>query len=110
MTTIEYHGTAYRQALDPSAPWLISFVAPAEEVNAWAGIPRKTDNTLTGFQRPDEESRVLKAKDYFSKFTTNQSPTSLVLGIHAQADEHRLIKLVFLDDDKGESNVRRCKV
>jgi hypothetical protein len=109
MKTIEYFGTAYRQALDPNAPWLISFVAAAEDINTWAGIPRKTDNALTGFQRPDEEARVLKAKDYFSKFTTNQSPTSLVLGIHEQPDEHRLIELEFLSSDET-MNIRPCKV
>jgi hypothetical protein len=109
MKTIEYSGTAYRQALDPAAPWLVSFVASAEDVYSWAGIPRKTDNTLTGFQRPDEEPRVLKAKDYFSQFTTNQSPTSLVLGIHQQPGDKRLIELQFDEKDEGKS-VRACKL
>ncbi|MFV8669540.1 hypothetical protein ACNRC9_11050 [Ralstonia pseudosolanacearum] len=109
MKTLEYSATAYRQALNPDAPWLISFVAPAEEVHTWAGIPRKTDNTLTGFQRPDEEPRVLKAKDYFSQFTTNQSPTSLVLGIHQQSNGKRLVDLQFEDQDEDKS-VRSCKL
>ncbi len=109
MKTLEYSATAYRQALNPDAPWLISFVAPAEEVHTWAGIPRKTDNTLTGFQRPDEEPRVLKAKDYFSQFTTNQSPTSLVLGIHQQSNGRRLVDLQFEDQDEDKS-VRSCKL
>lgn len=110
MKTIQYTATAYRQALDPSSPWLVSFVAAAEEVYAWAGIPRKTDKALTGFQRPDEEPRVLKAKDYFSKFSTNQSPTSLVLGVHQQQAQHQLVKLEFESDADAAKSTRRCKV
>lgn len=110
MKTVEYVATAYRQALDPSAPWLISFVAPAEEICKWAGIPRKTDNDLTGFQRPDEELRVLKAKDYFSKFNTNQSPTSLVLGVHQQEPQHQLVQLMFESNADEGQTTRRCKV
>lgn len=110
MKTLTYQGTAYRQALDPAAPWLVSFVAPAEEICEWAGIPRKTDNALTGFQRPDEESRVLRAKDYFSKFTTNQSPTSLVVGVHQQETQYQLVKLKFLDQADAERTTRRCEV
>ena len=105
----EYFGTAYRQALDPKAPWLVSFVAPAEDVYKWAGIPRRTDNALTGFQRPDEEARVQKAHDYFSKFSTNQSPTSLVLGLHKQNHESPRLELTFLEEaSESNPNVRKC--
>lgn len=106
---IRFPATAYRQAMDPAAPWLISFVASAEQVHSWAGIPRKTDKALTGFQRPDDKNRVLKAQDYFSKFTKNQSPTSLVLGIHPQADGDPLVRLEFLEGDENQS-IRACRV
>jgi hypothetical protein len=105
----EYVGTAFRQALDDKAPWLIAFVAPAEELLEWAGIPRKSDQSLIGFQRADEERRVVQAKDYFSKFNLNQSPTSLVMGIHPDLGGGTKISLELAPIAKG-APIRQCKL
>jgi hypothetical protein len=105
----EYIGTAYRQALDAKAPWLVSFVATAEDVSTWAGIPRRTEKGLIGFQRPDDDNRVARAAEYF-KDPQNQSPTALILGVHRVNDEsQRRVILEFLDDDVTKA-VRRCKL
>lgn len=89
MTTIEprtYRGLAYRQSLTQGAPWIFAFVATAEEVLEWAGIPRRASSELIGFQRVADEARVLKAKDYFSN-PNNQSPTSVTLGLHSPTSD-----------------------
>ena len=99
MKKISYKGTAYRQAQDATAPWLVSIVAPAEEIYEWAGIPRRTNQSLTGFQRPDDEKRVEKTQKYFTAFSRNQSPTSLVLGIHQSTENPPPIELNFLGED-----------
>ena len=105
----EYFGTAYRQAQDPAAPWLISFVATAEEVSSWAGIPRRSEKGLVGFQRPDDDSRVDRAQEYF-KDPVNQSPTALIVGIHrVSSDAERRVRLEFLADDIT-AQTRACKL
>jgi hypothetical protein len=109
MQSVVYDGTAYRQALDPTAPWLISFVAPAEDIFRWAGIPRKTDKALTGFQRPDDPPRVVKTQDFFSKFSQNQSPTSIVVGVHAPHPQQPIFAVEFVDP-QPESPIQRCRV
>src|SRR3954467_13647472 len=91
----EYPGTAFRQAQDAKASWLVSFVGPAEELLEWAGIPRKSDQGLIGFQRPDEEPRVYRAKEYFSQYNLNQSPTSLVMGVHPNSGAGASVDLQF---------------
>lgn len=109
MASFTYHGTAYRQALDPKAPWLVTFVSAAEELLVWAGIPRKTDRDLIGFQRPDEEPRVISAKNYFSQYGENQSPTSLVLGIHPQVGEGTSVHLQFTGGADSDT-IRGCEL
>jgi hypothetical protein len=96
-----YRGTAYRQSTDKKAPWLVSFVAPAEQVLEWAGIPRKSDKAIHGFQRAAEESRVLRAKEYFRQFSMNQSPTSVVMGLHPQHGIGAQISLELEGDSSG---------
>src|SRR5688572_5108450 len=76
-----YKGTAYKQTEHPDAPWILDFVAPVSEILAWAGIPRRSNSNMTGFQRAFEPSRVTRARDFF-KLGPNQSPTSLIIGIH----------------------------
>jgi hypothetical protein len=109
MTSFVYQGTAYRQALDQNAPWLVTFVASAEDLLAWAGIPRRTDKDLIGFQRPDDDARVLKAKDYFSRYGMNQSPTSLVLGIHPSVGEGASVELTFQGGSETDTS-RPCQL
>jgi hypothetical protein len=90
----EYRGTAYRQNVDAGTPWILSFVAIAEELVEWAGIPRRSDDNLAGFQRAYDPARVAKAKSFFD-IPQNQSPTAIIVGIHP-SDE--AIVSLTLDD------------
>jgi hypothetical protein len=102
-----YKGVAYRQANDPQSPWIISLVAPAEEILDWAGIPRRTtDPEMAGFQRAFDPARVEKAKKFFD-IGVNQSPTSVVIGIHPAPNANAPpVKLTF-DNDEA-SSIRSC--
>lgn len=86
MTARDYEGFAYRQATDEDSPWLFAFVATAEDISQWAGIPRRADSQLVGFQRAAEASRVEAAKTFFDT-PTNQSPTSVAIGLHPASDD-----------------------
>src|SRR3954453_5574122 len=77
-----YEGIAYKQALDPdTAPWIMTFVAPAEDITAWAGVPRRSSDRLAGFQRAVDEPRRERAEEFFTQ-PPNQSPTAVIVGIH----------------------------
>lgn len=107
--THKYSGIAYRQTTDSSAPWLVTFVATAEDISSWAGIPRRSEKGLIGFQRPDDERRVTQAEGFF-KNTKNQSPTALIVGIHRPASGERpRVRLVFTDND-SEASIRQCEL
>ncbi len=110
MTNIyKYTGTAYKQALDRNSPWLLNFVASVDDVDVWAGIPRRSSNGLVGFQRPDDPRRVDRAQEFFNS-PVNQSPTALILGVHRVANEsERRFKLKFLDGDE-HSHIRKCEI
>ena len=93
MATYTYPGTAYKQSLHRDAPWIVSFVAPAEELLLWAGIPRRSDQKLVGFQRMDDELRVNRAQKFFTT-ENNQSPTALIIGIHpVDRESERKVRL-----------------
>jgi len=76
-----YTGFGYRQSRNPSAPWIFAFVAPVEGIFEWAGIPRRSDANLSAFQRPEDPTRISQAKDFFNA-SINQSPTTIILGVH----------------------------
>lgn len=89
-----YPATAYRQAASASAPVLVSFVATAEDLLTWAGIPRRTEQSMFGFQRIEDSGRVARAKEFF-RLPPNQSPTALVVGVHQVAPgSGRLVRLL----------------
>src|SRR5437879_5348949 len=95
MAQLTYRGFAYRQTEAPAAPWLVTFVASSEELLTWAGIPRKSEQNLTGFQRPMDDARVAKAKAFFD-MPNNQSPTALIVGIPKPVpDQQPAIQLVM---------------
>lgn len=102
-----YKGTAYRQGTDPQAPWIVSFVAKAEELLEWVGIPRRSERGLVGFQRIDDPIRVDRAKQFFME-PLNQSPTALIVGIHNPgSSDIRTVSLNFID---LEGDIRRCEL
>ena len=51
-TIYTYQGVAYKQNSDAQTPWIVSFVASAEEIREWASIPRrgKSEDGQIGFQ------------------------------------------------------------
>src|ERR1700722_3574850 len=108
MANYVYTGTAYRQAIDPSAPWLVSFVAPAEELLKWCGIPRRSEQNQAGFQRLETPARVLRAKEFFEQ-SSNQSPTALIVGLHSPDQTSQIARIEFEDDDET-ATLRPCKV
>src|SRR5687767_8384759 len=97
-----YRGLAYRQATSKGAPWLVTFVAIAEDITAWVGIPRRSsDKSLVGFQRLEDQTRAEKAQKFFED-PNNQSPTALIVGIHQMAPGiPQAIELVFDDGSEG---------
>jgi hypothetical protein len=106
---LAYKGIAYRQSRDQSAPWIVTFVCPAEELTTWAGIPQRTDQIVLGFQRPEDDIRVLKAKRFFD-LGINQSPTAIVVGLHPPVGEDaRVVSMEFLDTDETLP-IRPCRL
>ena len=106
----EYSAVAYRQATNPAAPWIVSFVAGAEDLLGWVGIPRRTEKGLIGFQRLDNEEKVFRAKEYFME-PNNQSPTALILGIHESPNNSvKAVDLIFDAEDTKNANVKKCKL
>lgn len=76
----KYLGLQYSQADGAS---LVSFIAPAEEIRQWGGIPHKTTDFLGGFQRPlgDRYKHII---DFFDE-QKNQSPTAIVVAFRPGA-------------------------
>lgn len=103
-----YQGIAYRQSRSPDAPYLVSFVATAEELLEWAGIPRRSEENLIGFQRAFDPKRVDLAKEFFA-FPENQSPTALVVGLHPSAGRDPDALKVKMGGDAGDS-IRPCSI
>jgi hypothetical protein len=103
-----YQGIAYRQSRSSDAPYLVSFVATAEELLEWAGIPRRSEENLIGFQRAFDPKRVDLAKEFFD-FPENQSPTALVVGLHPSAGRDPDALEVKMDGDADDS-IRPCSI
>jgi hypothetical protein len=103
-----YSGISYRQSRSPDAAYLVSFVAAAEDLLQWAGIPRRSEENLVGFQRGYDEARVERAKSYFD-FPENQSPTALVVGLHPP--EGRDPDAIRVEMDGNERDlIRTCTI
>jgi hypothetical protein len=103
-----YEGIAYRQSRSHEAPYLVSFVATAEELLEWAGIPRRSEQNLVGFQRGFDSVRVDRAKKYFD-FPENQSPTALVVGLHPPAGRDPEALEVKMGGNDGDT-IRPCTI
>ena len=107
MKSQTYQGVAYRQGTAPEVSWIVSFVAPAEEILDWAGIPRRTeDDEMSGFQRAFDPGRVDQAKQFFD-IPLNQSPTAIVVGFHPPTSGTPRVELTF-QADKPTENIQPC--
>lgn len=108
MKKISYRGFAYRQGTSQESPLIVSFVAPAEEVVDWAGMPRRSaDDEMAGFQRAYDDSRVEKAKEFF-KVGKNQSPTAIVVGLHPSDHAATAPQIDFDPDTPSDAPIRPC--
>lgn len=74
-----YSVFAFRQ--QDLSPIQVAFVANAADVLRWAGIPRKSEELLTGFQRFLDEQRVDTQIAPFFQSPTNCSPTAIIVAL-----------------------------
>lgn len=79
MTKFEYPVLAFRQ--QKGAPIEVAFVAYAGDVLKWSGIPRKSDELLTGFQRFKDEKRIDQEIVPFFANPANCSPTAIIVAL-----------------------------
>ncbi len=76
-----YFGLLFRQRED--APEAVLFIAPAEEIGEWAGVPRKSSAFMKGFQRAIDEKHVEEIVGFFQE-SENISPTAIVVAFKPQ--------------------------
>ena len=79
MLTYEYDVLAFRQQSD--SPIQVAFVAPAEEILKWSGVPRKSDELLTGFQRFRDGKRINQEIVPYFQNPKNCSPTAIIVAL-----------------------------
>lgn len=83
MREFNYQGLAFRQ--QEASPIQVSFVAHAEEIMEWAGIPRKSDEFLAGFQRFRDDQRVDQEILPFFQDPKNCSPTAIIVALRKES-------------------------
>ncbi|MEK8030986.1 hypothetical protein AACH06_09185 [Ideonella sp. DXS29W] len=76
---IEYDVLAFRQ--QEKSPIQVAFVAHSGDVVRWAGIPRKSDELLTGYQRFKDQDRVNQSIVPYFQDPKNCSPTAVILAL-----------------------------
>ena len=74
-----YKVIAFRQ--QSKSPIQVAFVAHAAEVLQWSGIPRKSDELLTGYQRFLDDARVDTQITPFFQTPENCSPTAVIVAL-----------------------------
>lgn len=72
----KYLGLRFRQRED--GPELVQFLAPAEDIGLWGGVPQKSSKFLKGFQRAEDPKRKLQIYKFFDQ-PANISPTAIVV-------------------------------
>lgn len=81
---ITYKVLAFKQ--QANAPIQVTFVAHAGELMNWAGIPRKSDELLTGYQRFRDNNRVDQEIVPFFQNPQNCSPTAIIIALRKNTD------------------------
>ena len=79
MKHFSYPVLAFKQ--QAKSPIQVTFVAPAAEIIAWAGVPRKSDELLTGYQRFIDKARVDQQIVPFFQNPQNSSPTAIIVAL-----------------------------
>lgn len=83
MKTFEYSVLAFRQ--QEKSPIEVVFVAKADEITTWAGVPRKSDELLAGYQRLKDNDRVDKQIVPFFQNPANSSPTAIIVSLRPES-------------------------
>ncbi|WNG27698.1 hypothetical protein F0U62_29455 [Cystobacter fuscus] len=74
-----YNVLAFRQ--QEKSPIQITFVAHAGDILQWSGIPRKSDELLTGYQRFRDPKRVDQEIVPYFQNPKNCSPTAVIVAL-----------------------------
>jgi len=74
-----YPVLAFRQ--QEKAPTQVTLVAHSGEVLNWAGVPRKSDELLTGYQRFKDDDRINRQIVPFFQDPHNCSPTAIIVAL-----------------------------
>lgn len=77
-TTYEYAAQRFAPR-EGTGQQMLLFVAPAADIRAWAGVPRKAFDYQHGFQRTLNPGRVNEVARFFRESDRNVSPTSVVV-------------------------------
>lgn len=78
MTTTTFHYIGQRYTQRSGGQETLLFLAPAEDISTWGGVPQKSSRFMKGFQRSDDESHWLEIAEFFEK-EGNISPTAIVV-------------------------------
>jgi hypothetical protein len=79
----KYFGLLFQQR--PEAVKTIQFVAAAEDIKDWGGVPSKSATYMKGFQRALIDSHKNEITEYFEIDAKNISPTSVVVAFKPKA-------------------------
>ena len=82
MREFKYDVLAFRQ--QEKSPLQVAFVAHAGDVLSWTGVPRKSDELLSGYQRFRDDTRVDREIVPFFQNPQNCSPTAAILALRQQ--------------------------
>jgi hypothetical protein len=85
-----YVGYRFRQR--QVGPETVLFLAPAEEVRIWGGVPQKTSKFMRGFQRAQVKRRLQEISKFFAR-DENISPTAVVVAFRPAQVVVREVKM-----------------
>src|SRR4051812_17562218 len=74
--TYKYFGFQFDQ--QKHAPPAVLFIAPAEEISSWGGVPQKSARYMKGFQRAEQKIHWQEVSEFFED-PHNISPTAIVV-------------------------------
>lgn len=83
MATYPYTVLAFKQQTD--SPIQVAFVAHAGEIMNWVGVPRKSDELLTGYQRFRDRNRINQEIVPFFQNPQNCSPTAIIVSLRGDS-------------------------
>lgn len=82
MKKFTYKAYAFRQGEE--SPIQLAFIAHAADVIEWAGVPRKDDELLTGYQRFKDVARIEGQIAPFFANPKNCSPTAVIVALRKE--------------------------